>query len=113
MRALIRNPGETVTENDGIVGIDWDTGAPLTNDSWSGGPYFLVKNYDPSVCEVMEPDEFAERAGVRNADTEIEFTIQERGTGVNHVNNPAPETVTIDGKTYTKEELLAILNQTA
>ena len=99
MRALIRNPGETVTENDGIVGIDWGTGAPLTNEAWSGGPYVLVENYDPSVCEMVNPDEFA-----KIADTEIEFTLQE---------NPAPETVTIDGKTYTKDELLALLNQTA
>ena len=91
MRALIRNPGETVTENDGIVGIDWDTGAPLTNDSWSGGPYVLVENYDPSVCEVVNPDEFAKRAKVEISDN---------------------ETVTIDGKTYTKDELLALLNQT-
>ena len=113
MRALIRNPGETVTENDGIVGIDWDTGAPLTNDSWSGGPYVLVGNYDPSVCEVVGPDEFLERAGVEISDAKAGFTIQERGTGVNHLNNPAPETVTIDGKTYTKDELLALLNQTA
>ena len=112
MRALIRNPGETVTENDGIVGIDWDTGAPLTNDSWSGGPYVLVENYDPSVCEVVRPDEFFERAGVEISDAKVELTIQERGTGVNHVNNSAPETVTIDGKTYTKDELLALLNQT-
>ena len=108
MRALIRNPGETVTENDGIVGIDWDTGAPLTNDSWSGGPYVLVENYDPDICEVRSPDEFAEIA-----DAEIEFTIQERGTGAKHANTPAPETVTIDGKTYTKDELLALLNQTS
>ena len=120
MRALIRNPGETVTENDGIVGIDWDTGAPLTNDSWSGGPYVLVENYGPDICEVRSPDEFAERAGVEIsdakveiADTEVEFTIQERGAGVNHTNTPAPETVTIDGKTYTKDELLALLNQTS
>ena len=98
MKALIRNPGETVTESSGIAGIDWNTGAPLTNDSWSGGPYVLVGNYDPSVCEVVNPDG---------------FTIQERGTGVNHVNNPVSETVTIDGKTYTKDELLALLNQTA
>ena len=113
MRALIRNPGETVTENDGIVGIDWDTGAPLTNDSWSGGPYVLVENYNPSVCEVVGSDEFFERAGVEISDAKVEFAIQERGAGVNHVNNPAPETVTIDGKTYTKDELLALLNQTS
>lgn len=94
MKALIRNPGETVTENDGIVGIDWNTGAPLTNDSWSGGPYVLVENYDPTVCEVSS-DKFFERAGV------------------DHANTPAPETVMIDGKTYTKDELLALLNQTS
>ena len=110
MRALIRNPGETITEYNGVVGIDWDTGAPLTNDSWSGGPYVLVENYDPSVREVVNPEEFDK---VEIADTEIEFTIQERGDGINHTNNPAPETVTIDGKTFTKAELLALLNQTA
>ena len=113
MRALIRNKGETVTENDDIDGIDWDTGAPLTNDSWSGGPYVLVENYDPSVCDVVNPDEFAQRAGIEISDTEVEFTIQERGTGAAHANTPAPETVTIDGKTYTKDELLALLNQTS
>ena len=92
MKALIRNEGETVTENDGIVGIDWNTGAPLTNPSWAGGPYRLVQDY---------------------VEGEVEFVIQERGAGVEHANDTAPETVTIDGKEYTKEELLAMLNQTA
>ena len=95
MKALIRNKGETVTENDGIEGIDWDTGAPLTNPSWAGGPYRLIQDY------------------VEIAETEVEFEIQERGAGVEHANDTAPETVTIDGKEYTKEELLAMLNQTA
>ena len=45
MKALIRNEGETVTENMGIEGIDWSTGAPLTNEAWAGGPYQLVLNY--------------------------------------------------------------------
>ena len=81
MRALIRNKGETVTEDDGIVGIDWNTGAPLTNPSWAGGPYVLVENYDPTVCEVMNPDEFIGKAEVENL---------------------TPETVTIDGVTYTR-----------
>lgn len=81
MKALIRNKGETVTENDGIAGIDWGTGAPLTNPDWAGGPYVLVENYDPTVCEVVSPEEFAEKAEVENL---------------------APETVTIDGVTYTR-----------
>lgn len=45
MKALIRNPGETVTEADGIPGIDWNTGMPLTCPDWAGGPYQLVDNY--------------------------------------------------------------------
>lgn len=45
MKALIRNPGETVTEDMGIPGIDWDTGMPLTNPVWADGPYQLVDNY--------------------------------------------------------------------
>ena len=45
MKALIRNPGETITEDMHIPGIDWDTGMPLTNPVWAGGPYRLVDNY--------------------------------------------------------------------
>ena len=113
MKALIRQKGETITQDMNIPFIDWGTGAPLTNDSWSGGPYALVENYDPTVCEVLSPGEFAERAKVEIADTEVEFTLQARGTGADHANTPAPETVTIDGKEYTKAELLALLNQTS
>ena len=47
MKALIRNEGETVTENDGITGIEWRNGWPLTDPAWSGGPYRLVDNYIP------------------------------------------------------------------
>ena len=47
MKALIRNKGETVYETDNIEGIDWTTGAPLTNPSWAGGAYTLVQNYIP------------------------------------------------------------------
>lgn len=47
MKALIRDDGETVIENDGIEGIDWQTGAPLTNAAWAGGPYRLVQDYIP------------------------------------------------------------------
>lgn len=47
MKALIRNKGETVIEDMGIKGIDWQTGAPLTNPAWAGGPYQLVQNHVP------------------------------------------------------------------
>ena len=49
MKALIRNEGETVTDDMGFVFINWDTGAPLTNREWSGGPYTLVNDYVPGV----------------------------------------------------------------
>ena len=51
MKALIRHEGETVLETAGIDGIDWTTGAPLTNEAWCGGPYRLVQNYMPPVEE--------------------------------------------------------------
>ena len=89
MKALIRNPGETVTEADGLVFIDWDTGAPLTNRGWSGGPYVLVNDYVPTADE-----DFAEEPEIVTEPAESE------------------ETVTVNGKEYTREELLALLNQT-
>ena len=47
MKALIREKDETVTEIMGIPGIDWNTGYPLTDAGWSGGPYTLAQNYIP------------------------------------------------------------------
>ena len=81
MRALIRGEGETIIQGMKIAGINWDTGAPLTNDSWAGGPYVLVENYDPAMCEVVSPEQFIKKAEIENL---------------------APETVTIDGVTYTR-----------
>jgi len=90
MKALIRNEGETVLESYNTPGIDWNTGAPLTNPGWFGGAYILVNDYVPET-----PDEdFAEEPEIVTKPAESE------------------ETVTIDGKQYTREELLAILNQT-
>lgn len=84
MKALIRRDGETVREADGIEGIDWKTGAPLTNEDWCGGAYTLVDNY-------VEPE------------SETGQTTQE--------NKIATEKVyTVDGKKYTKEQILNMLN---
>lgn len=47
MKALIRNEGETITEDMKIEGIDWSSGSPLTNDAWHGGPYKLIIDYQP------------------------------------------------------------------
>lgn len=48
MKALIRNIGETITEDMNIIGIDWETGAPLTNPYWCGGSYMLINDYAPT-----------------------------------------------------------------
>lgn len=47
MKALIRNENETIVESDNIEGIDWNTGAPFTNEAWCGGPYTLIDDYYP------------------------------------------------------------------
>ena len=49
MKALIRHEGETVLETAGIEGIDWTTGAPLTNPSWAGGAYALCLDSPPDA----------------------------------------------------------------
>ena len=88
MKALIRNEGETVTEADGIEGIDWNTGAPLTNPAWADGPYQLVQNYvaptedTPESYEIVEPEPVVEE-----------------------------ETVVINGVTYTKAQLREMLGE--
>ena len=87
MKALIRNQGETITERDGIVGIDWGTGAPLTNLSWAGGPYTMVNEYvseDPG-------DDFPEDT-VQPSPASQDPVVEEA----------APDTIVIDGVTYTR-----------
>lgn len=96
MKALIRNEGETVTEDMRISGIDWSNGYPLTNAAWFGGPYQLVDNYvemtDGAIYDVaVYPEEPEE-------EPEEEVTVTE-------------DTVIIDGKEYTKAELRALLGE--
>lgn len=97
MKALIRNEGETVTEKDSVEGIDWNTGAPLTNEAWCGGPYTLVQNYVPPVNdepaqyeeviiedpepipqeeEVTEDDDYVVIGGVRYSKEELRSLIE-------------------------------------
>lgn len=89
MKALIRNKGETVTEADGIPGINWNTGAPLTNPNWFGGPYILVNDYIPE----NSADDFAEGP---------EYTVTSAGTQDPEAPVPVGGTVVIDGVTYTR-----------
>lgn len=87
MRALIRNEGETVRECDGLPGIDWTNGYPLTAPEWAGGPYTLVENYvGPEDPEEVPVYGIATPEGTPAAD-------------------PQEEVVRINGKTYTKDEI--------
>ena len=90
LKALLREKGETVTEEMRIPGIDWKTGAPLTNPKWFGGPYTLVQNYVPQVNDV--PAQYEEV--VKPEQVEIE---------------DKDDYVVIDGKRYSKEELRSLL----
>ena len=94
MKALLRNPGETVTENDGIEGIDWKTGAPLTNPAWAGGPYQLVENYVAPTEDSPESYEIVEAEPA----PEPEPVVEE-------------DTVVINGMTYTKAQLRKMLGE--
>ena len=95
MKALIRNHNETVLENSGVAGIDWETGAPLTNLKWFGGPYILVQNYVPPKDD--EPAQY-EEVLVEPAQVEVEEEVVEDD-----------DYVIIDGKRYSKEELRSLL----
>ena len=83
MKALIRNKGETVTEDMSVFGIGWETGAPLTNDSWAGGPYVLVNDYVPE-------DPASNFAAIPTPVSAQDPAIEEA----------TPDTIVIDGVTY-------------
>ena len=104
MKALIRNPGETVTEADGIPGIDWTNGMPLTCPEWAGGPYILVNDYvpeDPADDFVVADDGATYgRANPSAASQPADPTpaaSQDPDASV-----PVGDTIVIDGVTYTR-----------
>lgn len=89
MKALIRNRSEIVRESDRIEGIDWKTGAPLTNPEWCGGPYQLVDNY----VEMADGAIYDAAVYPEPEDTPV----------------PTGDTIVINGKEYSKEELRSLL----
>ena len=95
MKALIRNAGETVTENMNLSFIDWKTGYPLTSEKWFGGPYTLVQNYVPPQDDAPES---YEEIVVEPEQVEVEEEVEDED-----------DYVIIDGKKYSKEELRSLL----
>lgn len=93
MRALIRNEGETVTEDMNIPCIDWNTGYPLTNAKWFGGPYRLVQNY---VAPAEDQEASYEEIVV---EVEPEPVVEEN----------EDDYVVINGVRYSKAELRSLI----
>ena len=96
MKALIRNEGETVTEDMNIPCIDWNTGYPLTNAKWFGGPYTLVQNYIPPKDD--EPAQYEEVVVEDSEPIPQEEDVVEDD-----------DYVTINGVRYTKAELRSLI----
>ena len=99
MKALIRNSGETVTENMGISGIDWNTGAPLTNAKWFGGPYTLIENYVPEVEDDLEFIKGLHEQLIEEEPEETEPVVEENDD----------DYVVINGVRYSKAELRSLI----
>ena len=97
MKALIRNEGETVTEDMRITGIDWSTGYPLTGAKWFGGPYRLVRNY---VAPAEDQEETYEEIAVEaEPEAEPEPVVEEN----------EDDYIIINGVRYSKDELRSLL----
>ena len=91
MKALVRNEGETITEDMNIPCIDWKDGMPLTGEKWFGGPYTLVQNYVPPVND--KPAHYEEIVD------EPEPVIEEN----------EDDYVVINGVRYSKAELRSLI----
>lgn len=115
MKALIRNEGETVTQDMGFTFIDWNTGTPLTNSEWYGGPYILMNDYVPEDSA----DDFDPTPARRKAKGAVQAPTAQApaadGAAVGCTNpsaashpadapaqDPVADTIVIDGVTYTR-----------
>ena len=94
MKALVRNKGETVTEDMNIPCIDWSTGYPLTGAKWFGGPYRMVQNYVAPVEEGQE-------------ETYEEIVVEAEPEPV--VEENEDDYVVINGVRYSKAELRSLI----
>ena len=97
MKALVRNEGETVTEDMGHGFIDWKTGAPLTNPDWFGGPYILVNDYVQD-----DPDADFDPAPARRKAKGAVQAPPAQAPAAAPAQDPTPDTIVIDGVTYTR-----------
>lgn len=101
MKALIRDIGEIVTEDMGMAGINWGTGAPLTNPEWAGGPYILVNDYvpaDPADGFDPTPARRETKGAVQAPPAQAPAPVPQNPVTEDNVQ----DTIVIDGVTYTR-----------
>ena len=97
MKALIRNKYETITEDMNVSGLNWKTGAPLTNPAWAGGPYILDDEYtEPDDAESVDDSTGVDLPETRSSESEGAVT-------------EPPSTVTYGEKEYTLDELKKLI----
>ena len=109
-KALIRNEGETITDDCGLSFIDWKTGAPLTNSGWFGGPYILMNDYVPKEDPVDGFDPTPVRRKAKGAVQALPAQAPAADGATCGCTNPsaAPaqdppaDAIVIDGVTYTR-----------
>lgn len=107
MKALIRRNSDPILETMNIPSINWNTGAPLTNPHWYGGPYRLVDNYvevsDGAIYDVAvypEPEEPTPAAdGAIYGCTNPSAASQPADAPAQ---DPVADIIVIDGVTYTR-----------
>ena len=77
--------------------IDWNTGYPLTNPKWFGGPYTLVENYEYEVEQNLDYiNELQEQVSEEEPEEEL-CEVEDA------------DFIEIDGKRYSKEELRRLI----
>ena len=104
-----------MTEADAIPGIDWDTGMPLTNPVWAGGPYVLVNDYVPDdPADDFDPTPVRRKAkGAVQAPPAQAPAADGATCGCTNpsaasqpadapAQDPTADTIVIDGVTYTR-----------
>lgn len=101
MKALIRKKNEVITENFETPWIDWNTGYPLTNPKWFGGPYTLIKNYTPEVENDLD--------FIRDLHEQLIEEEPEEETPQEENVVEDDDYVIIGGVRYTKEELRKLI----
>lgn len=105
MKALIREEAETVTEDMGIPGIEWNTGYPLTAPGWAGGPYTLVNDYVPEdPADDFDPTPARRKA--KGAADGATYSCTNPSAASQPADAPAQDpptdTIVIDGVAYTR-----------